>query len=44
MLSDIKPQNLLLKAGEDRDIKIGDFGFARRVHTPCSLTSRMGTP
>jgi serine/threonine protein kinase len=25
-------------------IKIGGFGFARRVHTPQSLTSRVGTP
>jgi serine/threonine protein kinase len=25
-------------------VKIGGFGFARRVHTPQSLTSRVGTP
>jgi serine/threonine protein kinase len=42
---DIKPQNLLLECGQDdARIKIADFGFARRVHTPESLTSRVGTP
>lgn len=42
---DIKPQNLLLlKHTDNWDIKIADFGFARRVHTPESLTSRVGTP
>lgn len=42
---DLKPQNLLLKDKHDHAaIKIGDFGFARRVHTPQSLTTRVGTP
>lgn len=42
---DIKPQNLLLRSSENNaDVKVGDFGFARRVHTPESLTSRVGTP
>jgi calcium/calmodulin-dependent protein kinase I len=42
---DIKPQNLLLSSKENNaNIKIGDFGFARRVHTPESLTTRVGTP
>ena len=42
---DIKPQNLLLRRQDDHsNVKIGDFGFARRVHTPNSLTSRVGTP
>jgi serine/threonine protein kinase len=41
---DIKPQNLLIKEGDDTDIKVADFGFARRVHTPQSLTTRCGTP
>jgi serine/threonine protein kinase len=42
---DIKPQNLLLKSfANNANVKIGDFGFARRVHTPESLTSRVGTP
>jgi calcium/calmodulin-dependent protein kinase I len=42
---DLKPQNLLLATPEcNATIKIADFGFARRVHTPKSLTSRCGTP
>jgi serine/threonine protein kinase len=42
---DIKPQNLLLVESEDNaKIKIGDFGFAKRVHTLESLTTRVGTP
>ena len=42
---DLKPQNLLLKTkSSDSDIKLGDFGFATRVHTPQSLTTRCGTP
>lgn len=42
---DIKPQNLLLVSSDNNaDVKVGDFGFARRVHTPESLTSRVGTP
>ena len=42
---DVKPQNLLLVNNTDNSaIKVCDFGFARRVHTPESLTSRVGTP
>lgn len=42
---DIKPQNILLESKDsNRAIKVGDFGFAKRVHTPKSLTSRCGTP
>lgn len=42
---DIKPQNLLLLSDDDNaHIRVADFGFARRVHTPESLTSRVGTP
>lgn len=42
---DIKPQNLLLSSFDNHTgIKVGDFGFSRRVHTPNSLTSRVGTP
>ena len=42
---DIKPQNLLLVSTDDNAaIKLADFGFARRVHTPESLTNRVGTP
>lgn len=41
---DIKPQNILLASKDDHStIKISDFGFAKRVHTPKSLTSRCGT-
>jgi serine/threonine protein kinase len=41
---DLKPQNLLLKSKEDNsDIKLADFGFACKVHTPQSLTTRCGT-
>jgi serine/threonine protein kinase len=29
---------------DDANIKVADFGFARRVHTPRSLTTRCGTP
>jgi calcium/calmodulin-dependent protein kinase I len=29
---------------DDASIKIADFGFSRRVHTPQSLTTRCGTP
>jgi serine/threonine protein kinase len=29
---------------DDASIKIADFGFSRRVHTPHSLTTRCGTP
>lgn len=29
---------------DDADIKVADYGFARRVHTPQSLTTRCGTP
>lgn len=43
---DIKPQNILLKSKDqhDQNIKLADFSFACRVHTPRSLTARVGTP
>ena len=41
---DLKPENLLLKAADGEDIKIADFGFAKRVPRPNSLTTRCGTP
>jgi serine/threonine protein kinase len=42
---DLKPQNLLLMSSDDcTKIKVADFAFARRVHVPQSLTSRVGTP
>lgn len=42
---DIKPQNIFLGCKHSNcKIKVGDFGFAKRVHTPKSLTVRCGTP
>jgi len=42
---DLKPENLLLTSeNDDSDIKIADFGFAKRVSTPKSLTTQCGTP
>lgn len=42
---DIKPQNILLESKDSNcAIKVGDFGFAKIVHTPKSLTARCGTP
>jgi len=42
---DVKPQNIMLVSEDEHtSIKVGDFGFARRVHTPQSLNSRCGTP
>jgi calcium/calmodulin-dependent protein kinase I len=35
---------LLISDTDHATIKVTDFGFARRVHTPESLTSRVGTP
>lgn len=42
---DLKPENLLLQTiSNDSDIKIADFGFAKKVLTPNSLTTQCGTP
>lgn len=42
---DLKPENLLLLSEEnDSDVKIADFGFAKRVFVPNSLTTQCGTP
>eukprot|EP00565_Helicotheca_tamesis_P003138 CAMPEP_0185724196 /NCGR_PEP_ID=MMETSP1171-20130828/743_1 /TAXON_ID=374046 /ORGANISM="Helicotheca tamensis, Strain CCMP826" /LENGTH=351 /DNA_ID=CAMNT_0028391995 /DNA_START=144 /DNA_END=1199 /DNA_ORIENTATION=+ len=42
---DLKPENLLLQSEEnDSDIKIADFGFAKRCETETSLTTQCGTP
>jgi serine/threonine protein kinase len=42
---DVKPENLLLgDAGDDAAIKVADFGFARKVARPNSLTTRCGSP
>mmetsp|Transcript_78518 Transcript_78518/g.154134 ORF Transcript_78518/g.154134 Transcript_78518/m.154134 type:complete len:371 (-) Transcript_78518:134-1246(-) len=42
---DLKPENLLLTSeSDDSDIKIADFGFAKKVKAPNSLTTQCGTP
>mmetsp|Transcript_23844 Transcript_23844/g.56174 ORF Transcript_23844/g.56174 Transcript_23844/m.56174 type:complete len:375 (+) Transcript_23844:111-1235(+) len=42
---DLKPENLLLfSAKDDSSIKIADFGFAKRVKAPKTLTTQCGTP
>ncbi|KAL7534565.1 hypothetical protein ACHAXR_005952 [Thalassiosira sp. AJA248-18] len=42
---DLKPDNLLLRSKDnDSEIKIADFGFAKKVLTPNSLTTQCGTP
>jgi len=42
---DLKPENLLLTSeSDDSDIKIADFGFAKRVKGPKTLTTQCGTP
>ena len=42
---DLKPENLLLRTiSNDSEIKIADFGFAKKVLTPNSLTTQCGTP
>ena len=41
---DLKPENLLLTSErDDSDIKLADFGFAKRVLQPKSLTTQCGT-
>ena len=42
---DLKPENLLLRSEDnDSEIKIADFGFAKKVLKPNSLTTQCGTP
>mmetsp|Transcript_16757 Transcript_16757/g.25642 ORF Transcript_16757/g.25642 Transcript_16757/m.25642 type:complete len:319 (-) Transcript_16757:126-1082(-) len=42
---DLKPENLLLlSADDDSAVKIADFGFAKKVYAPKSLTTQCGTP
>lgn len=38
----ITPTNLLMRTSYDAEVKISNFSYARRVHTPCSLTCRKG--
>ena len=41
----LKPENLLLQSEDDDSaIKIADFGFAKKVLTPNSLSTQCGTP
>lgn len=39
----LKPENLLLKAGSDTEVKISDFGYAKTVIFPNSLRTQCGT-
>lgn len=42
---DLKPENLLLQSKtNDRDIKIADFGFAKRITSEECLLTQCGTP
>lgn len=42
---DLKPANLLMcDPSDDATIKIADFGFAKRVRKPKSLSTKCGTP
>lgn len=42
---DLKPENLLLTSQDnDSDIKIADFGFAKKCPNPNSLKTQCGTP
>lgn len=42
---DLKPENLLLLSEhDDSAVKIADFGFAKKVYEPNSLTTQCGTP
>lgn len=42
---DLKPENLLLLSeSNDSEIKIADFGFAKKCPTPKCLTTQCGTP
>jgi len=42
---DLKPENLLLQSKtNDRDIKIADFGFAKKVSSEECLLTQCGTP
>jgi serine/threonine protein kinase len=42
-IRDLKPENMLLVNGSDTEVKITDFGFAKKVLQPNSLTTVCGT-
>merc|ERR1712238_160378 len=42
---DLKPENLLLVSkSDDSEVKIADFGFAKKVYKESSLVTQCGTP
>jgi serine/threonine protein kinase len=44
-IRDLKPENLLMSSpNDDADIKIADFGFAKRCGGLSSLTTPLGSP
>lgn len=42
-IRDLKPENMLLVEGSDTDVKLTDFGHAKKVFQPNSLTTVCGT-
>lgn len=42
-IRDLKPDNMLLVDGSETDVKITDFGYAKKVLQPNSLTTVCGT-
>lgn len=42
-IRDLKPESILLVAGSDTKVKLTDFGYARKVLQPNSLTTVCGT-
>ena len=42
-IRDLKPDNMLLVDGSDTEVKITDFGYAKKVLQPNSLTTVCGT-
>ncbi len=42
-IRDLKPENMLLVEGSDTDVKLTDFGYAKKVLQPNSLTTVCGT-
>jgi len=42
-IRDLKPENMLLVGGSDTEVKLSDFGHAKMVYQPNSLTTVCGT-